>query len=136
MVGNENDAALALSGNLPMIGEGCTRRVYLSDGVVYKVEYFDTVHHTSNADEYALASTLVVPAGMAIPNVTLYPNGVLAMEYVDGEYRGECYCLPNEEHYGCHDDETTARLSEIGLDVPTWGNTVYRDGMLWLIDLA
>lgn len=135
MVGNANDAARALAGTLPMIGEGCTRRVYVSGDVVYKVEY-DPDYPNVNAHEYDVASTLTVPPGMAVPAMTLYPNGVLACEYIVGEYMGECYCVRGEAHMGCHDADTVKILNTISLDCATWGNTCMRDGTLYLIDLA
>ena len=135
MIGNEHDAAMALAGTLPMIGEGCTRRVYVSGDVVYKVVY-DADYPNTNRREYETGQSLTVPPGMAVPAMTLYPNGVLACEYIVGEYMGECYCVRGEDHMGCLPAETVTILNTISLDCATWGNTCMRDGILYLIDLG
>lgn len=140
MVGNAHDAALAFNGTLPVLGEGSTRYAYISEDMstVYKVERFDVSdEHTANRDEYALSKSLSVPAPYLIPPMTLYPNGVLAMPYYGGTLMGECYCLPDEEHYGCHDEATRAFLYSVSPDCTTWGNTVLmEDGTIVLIDLG
>lgn len=141
MVGNENDAARALTGDLEFLGEGCTRRVYVDNdrAVVYKVEHFDTeVDHTSNYDEVETAARLMgtLPSGYALPNMTLYDNGVLAMDYIDGELLGECFCVQGEEHLYCLPEHMASFLSTVSEDCLTWGNTCMRDGILYLIDLG
>jgi hypothetical protein len=140
MVGNENDANLALAGRLELLGAGCTRKVYIDDAheVVYKVEHFEQeVSHTSNYDEYAL-SDIVLPEPLIIPAMTLYDNGVLAMEYVSGGYMsGECYCTQDEEcDDTCMPESLLSILRTISPDCGTWGNSIWKDGKLYLIDLG
>lgn len=138
MLGNENDAALALAGSLELIGEGCTRRVYIDDArkVVYKVEHFDMAVHTANYDEIE-RSHIVTPHPIVVPTMHLFDNGVLAMEYVNGTMAGECYCLPNEVcDDTCMSEDILSVLRTISPDAGTWGNTVWKDGLLYLIDLG
>ena len=138
MVGNENDAALALAGSLELIGEGCTRRVYIDNArkVVYKVEHYDLAEHNANTDEYALGD-IVTPHPIVIPNMHLFDNGVLAMEYVDGSMAGECYCAKDEVcDETCMDEDILSVLRVIAPDCVTWGNTIWKDGLLYLIDLG
>lgn len=141
MVGNAQDAKRALTGELTYLGEGCTRVVYISDDktVVYKVERHDLeIDHTSNADEIEAITSLTgkLETGYALPKARLFANGVLAMEYIDGDYLGECYCVGGEEHYACLTSEQESYLSTFGLDALTWGNTCRRDGVIYLIDLG
>jgi len=141
MVGNENDATLALAGSLEFLGEGCTRRVYIDDAhtVVYKVEHFDQeVAHTSNYDEVETAArATVLPDNVRIPAMTLYPNGVLAMEYIDGNPLGECFCTADEECYDdCLSSDMVDKLSKVSPDCISWGNVILREGIYYLVDLG
>ena len=139
MVGNAKDAARALAGSLRLIGEGCSRYVYVSDDetVVYKVHRYDEVpEHSTNSDEYARRN-LVVPKPLAVPPMTLYPNGVLAMPYYRGTMAGECFCTPNESHDDtCLPSHLVDMLYTVGEDCATWGNTVWCGETLYLIDLG
>lgn len=139
MTGNETEAEQALAGTLEYLGKGCTRIVYINESrtVVYKVEHFDSEpDHTSNYDEYAL-SDITLPEPFVIPNMTLYPNGVLAMDYIDGLMAGECFCTASETcQDDCHPSHIVDKLMTVSPDCATWGNTVWKDGKLYLIDLG
>lgn len=140
MIGNEEDAALALEGEAEYVGEGCTRTVYRVGDVVYKVE----VHPGANNSEYLNGLDLRenVPASVIIPPMSLYFDGkVLAMPYIEGETRDECMAryvnTPDAcDHTACYDDETHTMLSRINYDAVSYGNVVYRGGFYYMIDLG
>lgn len=102
MIGNEDNARLALDGYLRLLSaHGSTRIVYIADDVVYKIEAYGEIG--TNLAEYDNASRLnaILPEGYFVPEVALYDftdGNVLAMDYITGQEMGECYCLDNEPH--------------------------------------
>lgn len=152
MIGNENDAALALSeyGNT-VFGDseflfstdGSSRIVYLINGVIYKV---NIDNYDANREEYEKAAIMRdrLPANVRIPELTLYRiNGqsVLAAEKVTGISSGECWdnflgmectCLPGE----CLDPILIEELNALGWDDPCYGNAIIDNGIVYLVDVA
>lgn len=132
-------AHAALTGDLPYLGEGCTRVTYVWEGIVYKVETAIGANH----DEYtnAMAARATVPYPFVVPDMTLHYVGtscVLAMPFIDGTATGEC--IGSWIGTGCDCDGAcmpadiadTAR--RINGDALSWGNTIYRDGLYYMID--
>lgn len=139
MIGSEIEAEAALAGTLELLGEGCSRYVYInpSKTVVYKVEHYENGAHSCNESEFSRAG-IVLPPPIVIPDMFLFPNGVLAMEYVEGTMAGECNCAwTGEEHdETCLPDELVDEVTKISSDAATWGNSVWQNGSLFLIDLG
>lgn len=139
MVGNAKDAALALTHPREFLlsDEGCSRVTYLINGVVYKINRF---RFLDNEDEYETANALRAAfraENVVIPEVSLY-GSVLAMEYIEGEVTGECYSAFEECDCPdmCISDAMVANLTMIGWRDPAYGNAMWVDGSLYIIDLA
>lgn len=139
MIGTVSDADLALNGQLEFIGEGSTRDVYLSNGIVYKVGCED---EQTNVSEYRNAEWLRprVSSPFVVPPVYLHRNGVLAMPYINGILSGECssnlFDLPCEDLGECMPEDIRDIGYLIGPDIVTWGNTIRVGALYYLIDLG
>lgn len=143
MIGNENDARLALLGRAEFVGEGCTRTVFRVGDVAYKVCDSD---HDYNMDEYAEADRVRprLPNGIRIPEMSIHRVGernVLAMEYIDGLPMGECvehYGLECTfiNHEGCLPDDIEATLEGLNGDAISHGNTILANGVYYIVDLG
>lgn len=144
MIGNETDAALALARPSEYLysDEGSSRSVYLIDGIIYKV---DRGGYRCNEEEFNTAAILTgnLPEGVFLPEMSLYRiNGadILAVEFLDGELTGECWALflglacdcPSP----CLNDNIVSELSNAGWNDPAYGNAMWVDGSLYLIDVA
>lgn len=138
-IGDVATAARAIAGDLDYIGEGCARIAYVHDGIVYKVE----TAIGANYDEYtnAMAVRATVPFPFVVPDMSLHYVGtscVLAMPFIDGNATGEC--LGDFLGIGCDCDnpcmpaDIASKASAINGDSLSWGNTIYRDGLYYMID--
>lgn len=138
-IGTREHAALALEGSIPLIGEGCTREAYLFDNVVYKVELAIGANHDEFTNAARVRST--VPFPFVVPDMELYYIGsscVLAMPFIDGQATGEC--IGEWLGTGCDCDgacmspEIADMAKAINGDSLSWGNTILKDGLYYLID--
>lgn len=144
MIGNYEDAKLAAT--LPykyvLSTNGSTRGVYLINNVVYKVEYDSYPFY--NPLEYDNANTMreeLLTLGICVPKVELFANNVLAMEYIAGEPTGECIptFIGNECDCGegqCFEDSIRDMLNSLDITDLAYGNLMWSNGQLWIIDLA
>ena len=83
------------------VGAGCDRRSYRIPGSrwVYKVAKIPS--NRVNEKEYHRYQNFLaerLPYGVAIPEMHLLPNGVIAAEYIDGE-KPDQYCDNHYSHY-------------------------------------
>lgn len=128
-VGNENDAMLARYEGEP-IGAGYTRIVYLYNDVIYKVE----TDPGWNRQEYNNINSIILPAPFAFPEATLYGE-VIAMEYIDGQATGECYCYTTCQCESTLTDEQCALVTALGLDdARSYGNTIVKNDVYYIVD--
>ena len=109
-IGTLENAKAALNNDVEPFDSGSSRRVYLIDGVVYKVERYGDY---SNRNEVACAPKMAELVENSlfpfrVPEVTAWNvddrNMVVAMEFIDGE------------------------------PMRPWGATFPRDAMQWLAD--
>lgn len=142
MIGTYADAAFALEGALDYLDQGTSRNVFISDGVVYKVnntsdDFDDNEYEWRN---YSRLVGVEVDERIGIPRCSIFNvNGknVIAMEYIEGQAMSECWC-------GMHDEaHTTTCLPPSILHIvkqyigDTGGANVIFDGKLyWPIDFA
>ena len=148
MIGNKEDAKRALMGEGKYIGEGCTRKCFLIDDVVYKVEFCppDQINffEAENLDRMA---TIPNPP-IIIPPCTLWDVhdddgeefSVIAMPYYEGSETGMCYeCEFGKE---CIDEDCVPKkildgLSANRIDDSAYGNFIFTlDSEFVLIDAA
>ena len=141
MTGNATDAALALTHprHFLLSDEGCSRVVYLINGVVYKVNrgrFLDNEEEFYNGEamrEAMRADNVFIPA------MAMYGD-VLAMEYISGELTGECMAsvigLPCDCPDMCIPAPMLAHLTNMGWRDAAYGNAIWCDGSLYLIDVA
>ena len=144
MTGNAAHAALAATHPDEFLFSdfGCSRIVYLIDGVIYKVQR--NPFYRDNEFEFAAGQALSgnLPEGYAIPEMEMFGN-VLAMAYIDGEPTGECtdiqLGLPCS-HAGSNEECIPADILDRinGWDDPAYGNALieYETGITYLIDLG
>lgn len=142
MIGNETDAALALTHPDTFLysDEGSSRIVYLINGVIYKV---DRNHYRDNAYEFDMYQKMTgnLPTGVFLPEMSLYRiNGqdVIAAEFIDGIPTGDCIDtllgLPCTCEGMCI---SPAIIDSIPMwNDATYGNAMWYDGALYLIDVA
>jgi hypothetical protein len=129
-------AERAFRDELPVVGRGTTRTVYLEDGVVYKVETEQGRDRHSNSHEHANTDRFAEHVG--VPPTTLYsvrlrppPTKpdieavVLAMPY---------YPIAVEDGLG--NAAERAVLDLIFHDASSGNLRRDRDGGIWLIDLV
>ncbi len=88
-----------------LVGSGCDRRGYRIPGSrwIYKVAKYANSY--TNRQEYLHYQSLMVktlPARIAIPEMHLLDNGVIAAEYIDGD-KLESYCNDHDSHYEDYD---------------------------------
>jgi hypothetical protein len=146
MVGNATDAAFAVAlyeaGDTDIaypyfLGAGCSRHVYLVNGVAYKV---NTGGFQDNEDEFHTANHIrgiMATFNVVVPEVSMFGD-VLAMEYIDGELTGECWSPvdPCDCPDKCLSDGLVANLTHFGWHDAAYGNAMWHEGTLYLIDLA
>ena len=141
MIGNAADAALAatLPAEYLLSDEGTSRIVFLINGVVYKV---NRDRFLDNEDEFNNANSLrelFLTFNVYIPDMTMWGD-VLAMEYIEGELTGECGAMVLDLECDCPDmcipAPTVAYLVQFGWRDTCYGNAMWVDGSLYLIDLA
>ena len=108
MVGNVRDAMQCTNGVL--IGEGCYRKAWLYNAVVYKVLYNSDNTRYGLADEnqdeveavWSVLNEGRLPAHISVPPVTNYQFdtgelvSVNAMPFIEGRLVGECFCSTRE----------------------------------------
>lgn len=151
MIGNENDALLALDRRAAqefiLSTNGSTRVTYLINGVVYKVlrGEIDPRWDDANSEEFANAANLRpnLPECVSIPEMTLFEfedTNVLACEFVDGILSGECSDawtgLGCEDGGVCVSERLIRILNGIGWHDSAWGNVILADGVYHLVDVA
>lgn len=141
MVGTYANAARALecfeAGNRDCLLSdiGSSRMVYLIDNVVYKVEF----ELGFNVQEVNRAKLFRDTPGVAVPDITLYSNNVLAMEYIPGLEAGFCNAIGISD-CDCFDvqhmpEGLMHELMDIGWDC-TMGNAIWLDGVYHIVDMA
>lgn len=135
------DAALAATrpAEFLLSDDGTSREVYLINGVVYKV---NRGAFLDNEDEFHNINAMreVFAANNAfLPCVAMFGD-VLAMEHIEGELTGECFAgdagLPCDCPTMCLPAPVVANLVSFGWRDPAYGNAIYCDGALYIIDLA
>lgn len=150
MIGNEDDALTALmsydEGDRTFIfsRDGSSRIVYLIDGIIYKVNLDDS--YDFNEREFNTAARLRdnLPDNVRIPEMSIYRfrnESVLACEYISGIRTGECFdkfvgmdCeCPEKE---CLPDNLATSLRNAGWDDTCYGNAIWSDDILYLVDVA
>lgn len=145
MIGNETDAALALTGDAPVFSyAGSTRTVYLIDNVIYKVNKMGDEVWDDNASEWEHFLILRdrLPSPFRVPEMTLYTIGneaIIAAEYITGSHTGECSSEWTDicECIGeCIPTEMVHRLMSIGWSDPVWGNAIINNGIFYLVDIG
>lgn len=137
---NEQDAAYAVMGRLPLIGSGYYRNVYLSGDYVYKVT--DNMEDGDiNLDELETIKSIdqsTLPDNIRIPACRLFSfNGktVMAMEYIKGEAMAECYCAPSEPHLSsCLPGNVYEAILKTGLYDLSLGNVIRKDNVYYIVD--
>lgn len=139
MVGNAADAALALTHPREFLlsDDGCSRVTYLINGVVYKVNrgrFLDNEEEFHNANDIR---DIMATFDVFVPEVSMF-GPVLAMEYINGEPTGECLSVfPDCDCPDvCIPDALLANLTFFGWRDPAYGNAMWFNEKLWLIDLA
>lgn len=141
MIGTTADAALAATrpAEYLLSDDGCSRDVYLINGVVYKVSrgrFLDNEEEFHNGESLR---DLFQTFNVYIPAMTMYGD-VLAMEYISGELTGECGAAVLDIPCDCPDmcipAPILANLTHFGWNDPAYGNAMWVDGSLYLIDLA
>lgn len=141
MIGSREDAAAALYGELPHLDDGTSRRAYLSDGVVYKVNINDS--WDDNLDEwnrYVRLKGEYMDPNVCLPETWLYEidgKSVIAMEYIEGTGLAECYCNPDSEPHtdGCMTDEAKNLIRKY-IDDLGGMNVILSDNIYYIIDIA
>lgn len=133
---------------LPPIGSGVDRTVYRVPGSLWVYKKEKRYAKGTNADEYGTFVQLrhKLPDGIALPEMVLLSNEVLAAEYIENEV--EQYADPNSEcdfgwHIKCKDENacwTTPWVNKIestgyNFDVHG-GNILINDGIIYIIDLG
>lgn len=143
-IGNLHDARHAdTCPQAHYIDAGTTRQVYLIDGVIYKVEsVMFSDDQGANQREFDRYLTLrdMLPEGFRIPEMTLYSNGVLACEFIEGAPTGECFDewagMPCECNGLCISIDTLKPIRDLGMHDLGYGNVIANDIAYWLIDLG
>lgn len=139
MIGNETDAHDALHGRGREIGEGCSRRAVMINGIVYKIPLMGGSRANVIEFERANAMRGTTPDNVVIPDMYLYANGVLAMPFIEGTPTGEC--IGDYLGTGCDCDSPCLSfkmhciISAIHDDSLSWGNTIFNEGIYYLVDL-
>ena len=149
MIGNAADAALALHDYLSdsqtylLSDFGCSRMVYLINGVIYKVNRRGYGDYNANVAEYKQYQKIryVLPTGVTVPDMFIWDidgHTILASEYIEGALTGECYSMsiPCDCPDKCIDDALVSALYNLGWDDPSYGNAIWSGDMLYLIDIA
>lgn len=138
--GTAHDAARAIAGDLTYLGEGCMRRTYVNDGIVYKVEMAPGANYSEYENAAAIRAT--VPDPFVIPEMSLHYVGntcVLAMPFIDGDLTGECIGdylgLGCDCPTPCMTPDIAHVANSINGDALSWGNTIVKDGVYYIIDL-
>lgn len=141
MIGTREDAWLALTDPTAfLLDEGTTRKVYLINGVVYKVDLpGECANELEICNYYRYRNSL--PQGVFLPEMQLYRiNGryVVAAEYIDGIPTGDC--IDEACGFPCTCEEECLNADLLGL-IPwftdtAWGNAVWYDGVLYLLDIC
>ena len=149
MIGNEADAALALSAHATdylFSDDGTSRYVYLINGVIYKVGRPNG--EWANDEEYAkyLATCPeLLPPYLRLPETHRYVIGdstVIAAELIEGTPTGECFASAVGMECDC---DPLACLSPLivddiamHLDISdlAYGNVIIRDGIYYVVDFA
>lgn len=143
-VGTDLHAALilkmhnALDGTYLLSNSGTTRTVYLIDGIVYKVGY--SWDNRAEFDNISRKGHLL-PEGVYFPLTSLYEFGdrtVIAMEYIEGQAVGECYCDEyNEPHTDICIPKDVLNLVSGIIDDTGGLNVIIKDnGDIYIIDAA
>jgi hypothetical protein len=143
MIGNQTDAALAWTGPYCHLlsDEGSSRIVYLINDVVYKVNRHASYDDNLSEWENYRFLTENLPRGLFLPEMSLYQindQNVIAAEYIDGDYTGECI----DVGFGCECDSpciditTIEQLASLGIQDMSWGNAINYDGVVYLVDIA
>ena len=141
MIGNYSDAALAAERPEEFyLGEGNSRAAFLINGVVYKVASH-SFYNESEITNGELLREYGLPAGCDIPDMTLFDNGVLAMEYINGTLMGDCIDailgMPCATPESCISDHLSMLLTGINFWDQSYGNMIKaNDGTIYLIDVA
>lgn len=140
MIGNAADAALTLTDpeEFLLSDDGGTRKVYLINGIVYKVERSGINYSCNVTENMNINGGMTLPEGFKFPKASLYTiDGVpvLAMEYIAGIAKAACYCFEDEEHdASCmrrKDEEILRNLIDVG-----GFNVIYNDEGAFVIDAA
>lgn len=146
MVGNITDATTALDGRGQYLDEGCVRKAYLINGIVYKV-CFSPNDDWFNENEPVYVNEVRAKNtrhDVIIPEVTSYVVGeriVNAIEFVDGvtvgacigvELGSECDCMP----FPCFTPDMRDYMEFLYDDATSGGNVILSEGVYYLIDLA
>lgn len=149
MIGHYEEARSALNGGLPLLSmHGCTRMVYRSDDIVYKVNAFPREDGDVNGFEHVKAEELraTAPEWLVIPQTTLWNvdgENVLAMPFIEGEVTGECESRafnPDEPCtclYECLPEHIQGVIQDLHFDAVSYGNILrLLDGRYCVIDLG
>lgn len=146
MVGNITDATAALDGTAEYLDEGCLRKAYLINGIVYKVCFSPNDDWFNENEPEAVNEVRAKNTrhDVVIPEVTSYVIGgrvVNAIEFVDGVFIGSCIgselgkacdCAP----YPCFTPEMRDYMESLYDDATSGGNVILSAGVYYLIDLA
>lgn len=140
MIGNLADATAAFNREVPEYDRGSSRKVYLIDGVIYKI---DLVAYC-NEDEwknYRSLSRKKLPDYLAIPKMSRYVvhgQTVIASEFIDGIPLGECFDrwlgLPCEGSMECLPLAVENAVHEY-IDDAVYGNIIVSNGIYYLVDI-
>jgi len=150
-IGNQTDAQRVLYGQGRYLGEGCTRTVYLLNGVVYKVgvsledDYVNSYEYDKACE---LRNSPTLPDDVRIPEFSIYTvrdRQIIATEYIDGlpctdycvsKVAGkDCNCADAYGQY-CLSKPEAYMLEDISYDSVSFGNTYYRNGYFYIVDLG
>lgn len=142
MTGNIVDATAAYWNETTVFEFGTARRVYLINGVIYKVDDECGANNAEMTNYLRIRDTAFIPSYIAIPEITEYEVNdeiVLAMEYVDGEFIGECFSEFTGGICDCGTPHLSPEVSETirALDITDLhdGNVIVSDGIYHIIDL-
>ncbi len=130
-VGKRSDAIKALKGDLEFVGAGAWRRVFVNDGIVYKVERSGgNEENESEYKNYKRLSKKPLPPNLKIPRVTQWTikgTKVNAMPFVKGEPSGTNSGLPPELYDWLKDNGMR----------DMWGDNIRQDenGVYHIVDI-
>lgn len=127
-IGNFADAMLAAMGGGQFLGEGCDRKAWLVNGVVYKTPQSHHATYYQNREYQNMTTASPSVPWLRIPDIAQYDvNGIPinAMTYVNGTHRFDW------------DESLVSALGEINMEDTCEGNVLLDDnGTYWVVDFG